>query len=61
MSDTLDSRIVRLRRYGERLTLREIARELGITESRVYSAMRRAGMQWQYRGMDKRSRRKEEA
>lgn len=40
----LDSRILRLRLYGDNLTLREIAEELEIAESRVYSAMRRAGM-----------------
>lgn len=58
MNTDLDLRIVRLRKYGERLTLREIAVELGVTESRVYSAMRRDGLQRQYRGMDKRTRRR---
>jgi DNA-binding Lrp family transcriptional regulator len=56
VADTLDSRILRLRQYGDRLTCREIAAELGITESRVYSAMRRAEMQRRCRGMDKRTR-----
>lgn len=54
MSD-LDARIVRLRVYGPSLTLREIADELGISESRVYSTMRRRGLQRQYRGLDKRT------
>jgi hypothetical protein len=57
VSSVLDQRIVRLRKYGEQLTCAEIARELGIPETRVYSALRRAGLQRQYRGMDKRSRR----
>ena len=52
----LDSRIVRLRIHGDKLTLREIAKELDIKESRVYSAMRRAGLQRRCRGIDKRSR-----
>ena len=56
--DALDSRIIRLRQYGDRMTCREIASELEIPETRVYSALRRAGLQWQHRGMDKRSREK---
>ena len=56
--DTLDSRIVRLRRYGEQMTCQEIADDLGITETRVYSALRRNGLQWQFRGMDRRTRRR---
>ena len=55
--DSLDTRIVRLRQYGDRMTLREIAEDLGIPETRVYTACRRAGRQWQHRGTDKRSRR----
>ena len=47
---------MRLRVYGERLTCREIAQDLGIKETRVYSALRRSGLQWQHRGMDKRTR-----
>ena len=54
---TLDSRILRLRLYGDRLTCREIAVELETTENRVYSALRRAGLQHRCRGIDKRSRR----
>lgn len=56
MDSILDQRIVRLRKYGERLTCREIAEDLGIRETRIYSALRRAGLQWQHRGMDKRTR-----
>jgi len=56
MMDILDARIVRLRVFGQKFSLREIAQELEITESRVYSAMRRAGLQRQHRGMDKRIR-----
>ena len=55
MPDTLDLRIIRLRKYGDKLTCREIAAELGIPESRVYSAIRRAGLQRQYRGLDRRT------
>lgn len=58
MSDRegLDQRIVRLRIYGDHLTCREIALDLGIKETRVYSALRRSGLQWQHRGMDRRKR-----
>ncbi len=55
--ETLDTRIIRLRRYGDRLTCREIAADLGIKETRVYSALRRGGLQWQCRGVDGRTRR----
>jgi DNA-directed RNA polymerase specialized sigma24 family protein len=56
VSSVLDQRIVRLRKYGEQLTCAEIARELGVPETRVHSALRRNGLQRQYRGMDRRSR-----
>lgn len=54
----LDARIVRLRRFGDRLTCYQIAMELDIPVARVHRALRRAGLQGQCRGMDRRRRAK---
>lgn len=53
-----DHRILSLRRYGDLLTCREIAEEIGVPETRVHRVLRNAGMQRERRGVDKRTRSK---